>query len=101
VPEFSAKVIRGSHAFEAVSYFSYPTVNGVHDLVLFLDVACIHAMAVVFSVVVSYVTDAHTLPTYLLPLSLPSTRNVGDIVYFKKKGRIVRLLLTTLDLWKS
>ncbi len=32
---------------------------------------------------------------------LPSTRHVGDIVYPKKKGRIVRLMLTTLDLWKS
>jgi hypothetical protein len=38
---------------------------------------------------------------YLLPLSLPSTRHVGDIVYLLKKGSIVRLLLTTLDLWKS
>jgi hypothetical protein len=38
---------------------------------------------------------------YLLPLSLPSPRHVGDIVYLKKKGRIVRLLLATLDLWKS
>jgi hypothetical protein len=35
----------------------------------------------------------------LLPLS--STRQVADIVYLRKKGRIVRLLLTTLDLWKS
>ncbi len=38
---------------------------------------------------------------YLLPLYLPSTRHVGDIIYLKKKGRIVRFLLTTLDLWKS
>ena len=35
-----------------------------------------------------------------LPLSLSST-HVGDIVYLKKKGRIVRFLLTTLVLWKS
>jgi hypothetical protein len=32
---------------------------------------------------------------YLLPLSLSSTRHVGDIVYLKKKGRIVLLMLTT------
>jgi hypothetical protein len=32
---------------------------------------------------------------YLLPLSLPLI-DVGDIVYVKKKGRIVRLLLTIL-----
>ena len=38
---------------------------------------------------------------YLLPPSLTSTRHVGDIVYLKKKGRIVRFLLTTLVLWKS
>jgi hypothetical protein len=38
---------------------------------------------------------------YLLPLSLPLTQHAGDIVYLKKKSRIVRLLLTTLDLWKS
>jgi hypothetical protein len=31
----------------------------------------------------------------LLHLSLPSTRHVGDIIYLKKKGRIVRLMLTT------
>jgi hypothetical protein len=37
---------------------------------------------------------------YLLPLSLPSTQHVGDFVYLKKKGRIVRFLLTTLGLWK-
>jgi hypothetical protein len=38
---------------------------------------------------------------YLLPLSLPSTQHVGDIVYLKKMVGIVRLMLTTLDLWKS
>jgi hypothetical protein len=38
---------------------------------------------------------------YLLPLSLSSSRHVGDIVYLKKKGRIVRLMHITLDLWKS
>jgi hypothetical protein len=37
----------------------------------------------------------------LLPLSLSLTGHVGDIIYLKKKGRIVRFLLTTLDLWKS
>jgi hypothetical protein len=33
---------------------------------------------------------------YLLPLSLSATS-----LTFKKKGRIVRLMLTTLDLWKG
>ncbi len=37
---------------------------------------------------------------YLLPLSLPST-HVGDIVYLKITGRIVRLMLATLDLWEG
>jgi hypothetical protein len=38
---------------------------------------------------------------YLLPLSLPSTQHVGDIVYLKINGRIVRLMLATLDLWEG
>ncbi len=37
---------------------------------------------------------------YLLPLSLPSTSCQRHRLP-SKKGRIVRLLLTTLDLWKS
>jgi hypothetical protein len=38
---------------------------------------------------------------YLLPLSKPSTRQVANIVYLKKKCRIASLRLTSLDLWKS
>jgi hypothetical protein len=38
---------------------------------------------------------------YLLPPSKPSTRQVANIVYLKKKCRIARLRLTSLDLWKS
>jgi hypothetical protein len=38
---------------------------------------------------------------YLLPLSLPTTWHVDDIAYLKKRGRIVRLMLTTLDLLES
>jgi hypothetical protein len=41
---------------------------------------------------------------YLLPLSLPSTRQVANIVYLKKKGRIERFLLTISDisdLWEG
>ncbi len=38
---------------------------------------------------------------YLLPLSLHSTRHMDDIAYLKKKGRIGRLVLTTLDLWEG
>ncbi len=38
---------------------------------------------------------------YLLPLSKPSTPQVADIVYLKKKCRIARLRLISLDLWKS
>ncbi len=38
---------------------------------------------------------------YLLPLSKPLTQQVSDIVYLKKKCRIARLRLTSLDLWKS
>ncbi len=38
---------------------------------------------------------------YLLPLSLPSTQHVVDIGYLKIKGRIVRLMLTTLDPWEG
>jgi hypothetical protein len=34
---------------------------------------------------------------YLLPLSLPST-HVGNIVYLKKRVRVMRFLLATLDL---
>ncbi len=37
---------------------------------------------------------------YLLPPSNPSTRQVADIIYLKKKCRIARLRHTSLDLFK-
>jgi hypothetical protein len=38
---------------------------------------------------------------YLLPLALPSTQHVDDIAYLKRKGRIMMLMLTTLDFWED
>jgi hypothetical protein len=37
---------------------------------------------------------------YLLRLPLPSTQQVDNIAYLLKKGRVERLMLTTLYLWK-
>jgi hypothetical protein len=41
------------------------------------------------------------MTVYLLPLSLPLTQPVDDIAYLFKKGRIGRLMLTTLGLWEG
>jgi hypothetical protein len=40
-------------------------------------------------------------PTFDIHIPLPSTQQVADTAFVFKKGRIGRLMLTTLDLWEG